>query len=500
MTEGESRNLGQRVVGAAKWSIMTQVVAKLIGPVTTMMLARLLTPEAFGVVASATMITSLADTISDAGFQKYLIQHDYKSDDERSLSACVAFWTNLAISLLIVGVIALLNEQLAAAIGNPGLGFVLVVASLSLPLTSLVSVQTALYQRALDFKTLFSTRVGSSLLILLVSVPLALLGFGYWSMIIGTISSNALLAIWLTAKSEWKPQIRYSVAELRRMFSFGMWILLESLATWINTWAGTFILGALMSAYYVGLYRTSTNICSSIMGVFTSAIIPIAFSALSRVQEDDDRFESILFKMQRYLAMCIIPVSFCCLVYRHALTLFLLGDQWGETELFIGLWMFAGCINVVFGYMCSEAYRAKGRPSLCVLVQVVYLVPFLPALYISASFGYECVSIVMPSLRLVLAAINLTVLKVVFGISPWKMLKNVGQVFGQSTIAVIPGIIVLALTESLAAEIVAAFVSVSLYLVLLFGCGGTREEARGLLDRLGLGKLVSSVHRTPQSK
>lgn len=495
MTEEESKDLGQRVVGAAKWSIMTQVVAKLIGPVTTMVLARLLTPEAFGVVASATMVTSLADTISDAGFQKYLIQHDYKNDDERSLSACVAFWTNLAISLLIVGVIAIFNEQLAVAVGNPGLGIVLIVASLSLPLTSLVSVQTALYQRALDFRTLFSTRVGSSLLILLVSVPLALLGFGYWSMIIGTLSSNVLLAIWLTAKSKWKPQLRYSAAELHSMFSFGMWILLESLATWVNTWAGTFILGVLMSAYYVGLYRTSTNICSSIMSVFTSAIIPIAFSALSRVQGDDERFESILLKMQRYLAMCIIPLSFFCLVYRHALTLFLLGDQWGETELFIGLWMFTGCINVVFGYMCSEAYRAKGKPSLCVLVQVVYLVPFLPALYASASFGYECVSIVMPALRIVLAAINLTVLKVVFGISPWKMLANVWRIFGQSIIAVMPGIIVLALTESLVAEVAAALVSVSLYLVLLFRCRGTREEARALLERLGLKKLLASVRQ-----
>ena len=494
MTEEESKDLGQRVVGAAKWSIMTQVVAKLIGPVTTMVLARLLTPEAFGVVASATMVTSLADTISDAGFQKYLIQHDYKDDEKRSLSACVAFWTNLAISLLIVGVIAIFNEQLAVAVGNPGLGIVLIVASLSLPLTSLVSVQTALYQRALDFRTLFSTRVGSSFLILLVSVPLALLGFGYWSMIIGTLSSNVLLAIWLTAKSEWKPHLQYSVRELRSMLSFGMWILLESLATWVNTWAGTFILGALMSAYYVGLYRTSTNICSSIMSVFTSAIIPIAFSALSRVQGDDERFERILLKMQRYLAMCIIPLSFFCLVYRHALTLFLLGDQWGETELFIGLWMFTGCINVVFGYMCSEAYRAKGKPSLCVLVQVVYLAPFLPALYVSASFGYECVSIVMPALRIVLAMINLTVLKVVFGISPLRMLANVWRIFGQSIIAVVPGLIVLALTESLVAEVAAALVSVVLYLVLLFRCRSTREEARSLLERLGLKKLLASIH------
>ena len=202
MAEEETRSLGQRAAGAAKWSILTQVVAKLISPITTMVLARLLTPDAFGVVATATMVTSLAGMISDAGFQKYLVQHEFKDEGERSLSACVAFWTNLAISLLIVGIVALFNGPLAAAVGNPGLGIVLIVASLSLPITSLVSVQTVLYQRALDFKTLFSAQVGSSALILFVSVPLALLGFDYWSMIIGTVSSNVLLAIWLTVKSE----------------------------------------------------------------------------------------------------------------------------------------------------------------------------------------------------------------------------------------------------------------------------------------------------------
>ncbi|OUO91210.1 hypothetical protein B5F41_10825 [Gordonibacter sp. An232A] len=495
MAEEETRSLGQRAAGAAKWSILTQVVAKLISPITTMVLARLLTPDAFGVVATATMVTSLAGMISDAGFQKYLVQHEFKDEGERSLSACVAFWTNLAISLLIVGIVALFNGPLAAAVGNPGLGIVLIVASLSLPITSLVSVQTVLYQRALDFKTLFSAQVGSSALILFVSVPLALLGFDYWSMIIGTVSSNVLLAIWLTVKSEWKPQFRYSLAELRRMFSFGVWVLLESLATWVNTWAGTFVLGALMSSYYVGLYKTSTNVCSSIMSVFTSAVIPIAFSALSRVQGDDERFESILLKMQRYLAMCIIPVSFCCLVYRHALTLLLLGGQWDETELFIGLWMFTGCINVVFGYMCSEAYRAKGCPSLCVFVQVAYLVPFLPCLYVSATLGYGYVSVVMPALRIVLAVINLTVLKMAFGVSPWRMIMNVWRVFVQSLIAVLPGIVVTALTDSLAVEVATAAFSVLIYLVLLFKCRGTREEACSLLDRLGLRKLVLAVRR-----
>lgn len=67
--------LGDKAASATRWAFASQVAAKLISPLTTMVLARLLTPEAFGVVASVTMVTSFADVFSDAGFQKYLVQH-----------------------------------------------------------------------------------------------------------------------------------------------------------------------------------------------------------------------------------------------------------------------------------------------------------------------------------------------------------------------------------------------------------------------------------------
>ncbi len=486
-------SLGKKAAGAAKWSILTQVVSKLISPVTTMILARLLTPEAFGVIASATMITSLADLIADAGFQKYLIQHRYDNKDSLSLSACVAFWTNLTISFLIVFLIGAFNDPLAALVGNPGLGIVLVVASLSLPLTALVSVQTALYQRDLNFKILFSSKVGSSLLILFVSVPLAALGFDYWSMVIGTVTSNVLLATWLTIKSSWKPQFKYSFSELRRMFSFGLWITLGSVASWINQWAGTFILGLLMSAYYVGLYKTSTQTCSAVMGIITAAILPIAFSSLSKVQDDVDRFDMVFLKMQRYLACCVVPIAFFILVYREAFTFILLGDQWGDTALFIGLWMFTGCISITFGHMYSEAYRAKGKPVLCVITATVYLIPFLPALWLSAVMGYECVSVVMPALRIVLALIHFTVAKIALGFSPLKMIRNVGVFFVQSALAVAPGFVVLLFCDSLVIEIALAVLSLIVYVLLVFTWRHTRDEAYELLDRLGMHKLSNRL-------
>ena len=84
-------DLNNKIVLASKWSTITEVMAKLIAPISSMVLARVLTPEAFGVVATITMIISFAEIFTDAGFQRYLIQHEFESDEEKSNTA-VSTW------------------------------------------------------------------------------------------------------------------------------------------------------------------------------------------------------------------------------------------------------------------------------------------------------------------------------------------------------------------------------------------------------------------------
>lgn len=483
-------NLASKAANAAKWSVVTEIVVRLISPVTTMVLARILTPASFGIVATASMITSLGDMFSDAGFQSYIIQHKFDDEAEEYLSASVAFWTNLAVSATAVALVFVFQDQLAHVLGIEGLGMTLVVASFSMLFTSLVSVQTALYRKAFDFKTLFSSRAGSHMLILFVSVPLALLGFDYWSMIIGTVVSNAFMALWLTVQSPWKPRLEYSFAQLKKMFSYGAWILAESLATWLNTWAGTFIIGTLLNSTLVGYYKTSTSICSAVTTIVTSAVLPIVFRSLSVVQDDDKRFEAIFYQMQKYLALPLVPIAIGVFVFRRLFTFLFLGEQWYETSLFLGLWMLASCIVIVLGYMCSEAYRAKGKPKYCVLVQVLYLVPFLPSLYFSAKAGYGAISVFVPLVRLALVIINCIVAKHTLGLSPSRMLYNCRWCYIHSVVAMVPGIIVTTLTDSILAALLAAIAAVAIYLALVIYTKDTREAVSFLAEKLGFMRFL----------
>lgn len=272
--------LNEKAADAAKWSLLTEVLVKLVTPITQLILARILTPEAFGVVATVTMVTSFADMFSDSGFQKYLVQHEFSDKHDLYRNANVAFWTNMGVSILLWGLIAVFRDPLAEMVGNGGLGLVLVVACASLPMTSFSSIQLALFRRELNFKSLLPIRTFVALIPLVVTLPLALMGFDYWSLIIGTIAGNLFNAVALTAKSEWKPKLYYSMQLFREMFAFSGWSLLEAVAIWLTSWAGTFVVGGLLNSYYLGLYKQPMTFVNSAFALVTNATTPVLFSSL----------------------------------------------------------------------------------------------------------------------------------------------------------------------------------------------------------------------------
>ena len=203
-------DLNHQVIKAAKWSTLTEISAKLIVPITSMVLARLLTPEVFGVVTTLAMVTSFAGLFTDAGFHNYIVQHEFKDESDCKKSANVAFWSNLALSVFIWGIIVVFAEPLAVLVGNPGLGFVLIVASLSIPLGAFSSIQSALFKRQMDFQTLFKIRLVSVIIPIVITIPLAYWLRNYWALVCGGLVQSLVSVILLFFFSNWFPRFYYS--------------------------------------------------------------------------------------------------------------------------------------------------------------------------------------------------------------------------------------------------------------------------------------------------
>lgn len=404
MREGAS--LRQRSRSAAKWSFATEILVKLVSPISQMILARLLAPEAFGMVTTVHMVVSLADMFSDAGFQKYLVQHDFPTRSDLYRSANVAFWSNLTVSAALWGVIALNREAVAAFVGNPSLGVPMTVACASLPLTSFSSIQIAILHRDLDFKSLMPARLLSAVATFAITVTLALLGRGYWSLIWGTLGGNVMSAILLTALSPWKPGVFYSFDRLYRMLSFSGWTLLETFAIWLTTWSGSFVVGNILGSADLGLYRTPVTFVNGCFNIVTNATTPILFSSLSKLQFKREEFIDYLLKFQFVVGVFLLPLSAGIFVFRAPLVHYVLGDQWTRSTLMFGLFGLLQGPMILMSNYSSEAYRALGRPRVSLLVQCVYMCFMIPSLVVASHQGYDTVVVVDALCRTAFLALN----------------------------------------------------------------------------------------------
>jgi len=476
--------LNSRIVKATKWSSITEVVAKLITPITSIVLARLLTPEAFGVVATLTMVITFAEIFTDAGFQKYLIQHEFVDDIDKEQSTNVAFWSNLIMSLFIWLVIGIFADPLAAMVGNPGLGHVLTIACVSIPLAAFSSIQMALYKRDLDFKTLFKVRIVGICIPLLVTVPLAFYLRSYWALVIGTIATNCANAVLLTVYSKWKPRFFYSFAKLKEMFSFSAWSVVEAISIWLTGYVDVFIIGVYLNEHYLGLYKTSMTIVGQIMGLITAATTPILFSSLSRLQDDDKAFQTLFFKFQKLVGLLVIPLGVGIYCYSDLVTKILLGEQWLEASSFIGLWGLTSAITIALSHYSSEVYRAKGRPKLSVLAQVLHLVVLWPAVMIAVRYGFETLYITRALVRLPGIIVDLIIIYCVINISILSILKNI---FSSVFAALLMGVLAIVLKDlslSIIWQVVSILICALVYVGIIMIFPSNRATLLSFIKRI----------------
>ena len=463
-----NKSLDTKVATATKWSGITEIAAKLVAPITTMVLARLLTPDAFGVMVTAQMVISFAEIFTDAGFQKYIVQHEFKDDNDKYKSTAVAFWANLIMSLVLWAGICIFANPIARLVGCDGNGIVIAVSCICIPLEAFSSIQMALFKRDLDFRTLFWVRIIGILIPLLVTVPLAFATKSYWSLILGMIALNFTNALILTIKSKWKPRWFFRIQLFKEMFSFTMWSMLEAISIWLTSYVDIFIVGTMLSQHYLGLYRTSMSTVGQITSIITAATTPVLFSSLSRLQNNREDFNAMFFKFQKLVGILILPIGMGIFLFSNLITKILLGYQWMEASSFIGLWGLTSAITIVLAHYSSEVYRSIGKPKLSVLAQWLHIIVLWPVLLFYVNKGFEALYISRSLVRLELVLVQLLIMAVIVKMNVAKMFTNIlPSVIAASSMLLI---MLLPSSESMLMQLLYIVICICIYfaVILLF--------------------------------
>ena len=475
---------------ATRWSAVTEIIAKLITPLTTMALARLLTPDAFGVVASVTMIVSFAEMLADAGFQKYIVQHDFLSRKNFDEACTVAFWTTTVLASLMWISIILFCDELAELVGCPGQGLAIAVSGVSLLIASLGSLQTSRFKRDFDFKLLFSARLIYGLIPLFVSVPIAVVTHSFWSLIIGTICGNIINVLYLSVRSTWRPRLFFSFSVLREMFSYSFWILLESITLWLTTYIGVLLVGTFLSQYDLGLYKTSISTVEAVTAIVTSSTAGPLFSALSRLQ-NDERLLDIYYAYIRSISVFLVPLCMGMYLFADCFTFIFLGSQWLEASRFVGLLFLSSSFCLILGTYYNGLYNATGKTRLSFLSQIAYLMVLAPSLYFSAQHGFDELCISHACARVSIVIIQSVLLGYAYRITPLRGIKAVAPAFIGSAAMIVYTCVLSQIIDGIAYYIFGIAGSIIVYFLVASVC--FKGLIASSLTMLGFGFIAKKL-------
>ncbi|MFH1104584.1 MAG: lipopolysaccharide biosynthesis protein [Actinomycetota bacterium] len=385
MTEdrpADTAELGTAAAKAVMWNYVSFAAGKVLVLVTMAVLARLLTPEDFGIVGFATLVVAYLAVLKDLGLGAALIQR--RQDVEES--AETVFVANLVLGAILTAVVALSAPMVATFFREPLVTPLLRVLSFTFILEALGSVQLVLLRRNMDFRRKLIPDVGRSIVKGVVSVAAAATGFGVWALVWGQLAGVLASVILSWTVLPWRPRLRVHRRLLPSLMRFGAPLIVTDIqyAIWANldyVVVGRF-LGDTALGIYTLAYRLPELLVQSVWRVLAQAVFPF----FSSIQDDIDLLRRGFLATIRYTQVVIVPLCFGLFIAAEPAVGALFGDQWSAAVPVLRLMAVFSLIGSI-GVNAGDVYKALGRSAVLARLAVLELVALVPALIIGAHHG-----------------------------------------------------------------------------------------------------------------
>ena len=384
----KQHSIGTRTLRGVLWGYGSFTGGRALSLIATAILARVLVPEDFGLVAIALTFLALLDGATDFGLSQALITQDDDVVEER---AETVFVSSVALGLLASAVIAALGPLAASFFDEPDLAAIAPVLGLNFFLRSLGSTHYAIAQRDLDFRTRTIAEFAEVFIRGAAGIALALAGFGAWSLVLGYLAGSIALDIVIWSLVSWRPKFKPRLSHLRSMIGFGGTISgVTFIAALISNMDYLFI-GRVLGTGALGLYTLGFRLPELLiinLSVVASVVLFPAFSSMDR--ESLSRAYLVAF---RYVSIVALPTAVVLAVLARPLILALFGDQWVDSIVPMQL-LTLYAFSVAFSVPAGIAYKATGRAGILLQIALVSLVLTVIGLILFTDRGINAVAAV----------------------------------------------------------------------------------------------------------
>lgn len=372
---------------------------------STVLLARLLSPHDFGLVAMVIALVGFAPMLIDLGTSEASTQKAHITQADIS----ALFWLNIAIALVLTVLLAGGSSAVAVFFGEPSLTGIALVLSGTFILTALSTQHYALMRRAMQFRHIAMIDISANLIGSIVSVGMALTGWGYWSLVAKPIVTSALTVVFVWMSCHWVPGRPRLSSGVRELVGFGLSVTGFTMTDYLAKSADRLAIGYFLGAGPLGYFQNAYTIYSNVLSILTEPVHNIAASSLSKLRNDIDELKRSWTTALSLLSFFAAPAFAVLAVTGQDLVVLLLGQKWAPAGPLLCIfavrgiahsiertmgwihvaaaradrWMWWGAFSAVFQLLALAAGLPFGVTGVAVSYTIAMFALFVPALVYS---------------------------------------------------------------------------------------------------------------------
>lgn len=347
-------SISSRVFSSAAFLLGAQLVQRSLGLISTLVLARLLTPEHFGVVALVAIALQFFDILADAGNQHYIIHKPAVQDHDLNTA-----WTiDLIVKTVVYGVIVLCTPALTTFFETPELTSALPIAALALPIRALRNPAMMLWAKELNYRPSFMLTLWAKVISFVTVITWALIDPGYWALIAGSLVSILVVAIGSYRLSDYRP--KPALNRFREQWTFSRWVILRGLTGFTRSQIDNLVVSRLFGTTGLGGYHLVRELATF---PAVSVIIPGSEPLQAAIAESHQRPADLAYRLrlsQFMMISLLTPITAYMMFDAELIVTVLLGTSWAEYAPLLrpfGLYFFTFCLFA----LVSDAFLAIGR-------------------------------------------------------------------------------------------------------------------------------------------
>lgn len=414
-----SESLKNKTVKGVFWSAVERFSVAGISFLFGLVLARLLSPSDYGVIAMLNIFMAISQTFIDSGFSSALIRKPDRTETDNA----TAFYFNIVVGVVCYLVLLGAAPLIARFYDEPILVPVTRVIGLNLLLNSLCVVQQALLTVRIDFKTQAKISLTATILSGVIGIVLAYKGYGVWALVVQSVSAALFRMVLLWLLAQWRPQARFSKSSFRVLFSYGSKLLASGLLDTVYNNLYTIVIGKKFTSASLGVYARADHLAQFPAVNITGILQRVTFPVLSTIQTEDERLRVNYRKFLRLSAYVVFPLMMGLAAVADPLIRWILTDKWEaaipllQILCFALMWYPIHAINL-------NLLQVKGRSDLFLKLEVWKKIIGVVTLCVTIPLGLTAMCVGRVFTSLISLVINTYYTGKLIQVGYWRQMKD----------------------------------------------------------------------------